>query len=122
MLQERNMLQKEGEAREADIARRQRAQKLTRYNVGGYEEELIFQAMKREGITEGRPSMRSLQAVAGDQTRQGLMGSGSAPSVTINFPNAIFNTEGDIEGALASGAEKAGRILYNQYGLPGLQR
>ena len=120
-LQLLGIIEKEGAATAEDIARRKRAKQLTRYNIGGYEEELIFQAMKREGITEGRPSMQSMQAVAGGQTARGL-GMASAPSITINFPNAQFNTEGDIEGAIMSGAEKAGRLLYNQYGLPGTQR
>lgn len=74
------------------------------------------------GITGGRPSTASLQAAAPERGPAGLGGIGRALSVIINFPGAIFNTEGDIEGALQSGAEKAGRIIYNQYNPPGAQR
>ena len=122
VLQELNITQKEGAALAEDIDRRKRAKQLARGRLGGFiGEENIFRAMQREDITKGRPTMESLRAVAGDQNARG-MASGSAPSITINFPNAQFNTEGDIEGAIMSGAEKAGRILYNQYGLPGNQR
>lgn len=122
VLQERNVINKEGIALADDLERRERAKQLARTRLGGFiREENIYRAMQREGITTGRPTMESLRAVARDQNAQ-RMGGTSTPSITINFPNAQFNTEGDIEGALMSGAEKAGRILYNQYGVPGNQR
>lgn len=123
VLQELNITQKEGERLEEDITRRRRAKQLAKGQLGGFlGEENIFRAMQREGITEGRPTMRTLGAVMRDQNARGMGGGASAPSITINFPNAQFNTEGDIEGAIMSGTEKAARILYNQYGIPGYQR
>ncbi len=123
ILQELNTVQKEGAALSEDIERRRRAKQLARGRLGGFiGEENIFRAMQREGITTGKPTMESLRAVTRDQNAQRVMGGISAPSITINFPNAQFNTVGDIVGAIVSGAEKAGRILYNQYGVPGNQR
>lgn len=123
VIQEQNVLTKEGAAIQEDLDRRRRAKQLARGRLAGFiGEEAIFRAMQREGITEGKPTMESIRAVTRDQTAQRMMGGISAPSIIINFPNAQFNTEGDIEGAIISGAEKAGRILYNQYGIPGTQR
>jgi len=109
----------------ADAADRQAsARRQARSRIGGMiGEETIAEAMRLEGITSGRPSMQSLQAAAGRERGPGGLGGGmGAPQITINFPGAVFNTEGDIEGALETGVGKGARILYNQYAIPGGQR
>ncbi len=80
----------------------------------------LNEALQR--LTAGRPSMAPLAPPNNERGPAGLGALGQALSVIINFPGAIFNTEGDIEGALQSGAEKAGRIIYNQYNPPGAQK
>lgn len=108
-----------------DLLRQENAIRMARMRGGvTVGREALLEAMRREGVT-GRPSMRAMQeAMTAGRERgpAGLGGIGQALSVIINFPGAIFNTEGDIEGALQSGAEKVGRIIYNQYGAPGVQR
>ncbi|GAH21805.1 unnamed protein product [marine sediment metagenome] len=68
--------------------------------------------------------MREAMAAGRERGPAGLGGRamGGPAGIVINFPNAIFNTEGDIEGALQSGGEKAGRIIYNQYSTSGAQK
>ncbi len=123
VLQELNIAEKEGAALAEDLERRKRAKQLARnwMGVGGIiSEEDIFRAMQREGITEGRPSMTSINAVR-EQNAQGM--SGGTPSVLVQFLNSVFNTEGDIEGAVTRGVERGlDRVIYNQYGVPGTQR
>lgn len=68
---------------------------------------------------------QGLQTAVGREHGPDRLGAGiggGSPQVTINFPGATFNTEGDIEAALESGGEKAARIIYNQYTIPGGQR
>lgn len=107
-----------------DLLRLESARRQARSRMGGFiGEETIFEAMKLQDITKGRPTWQALGAAAGGERRPGGLGpTTGSPSVTINFPGAVFNTEGDIEGALQAGAVKASRILYNQYSTSGAQR
>lgn len=116
--------QTEGKTVVDDLRRAASATRQARSQVGGFiGAETIAEAMKLQGITKGRPSWEALQAAAPGRERgpSGLGGMGSA-QVTINFPGATFNTEGDIEAALEAGGAKAARVLYNQYAIPGGQR
>lgn len=115
--------QTEGKTAADDLARAASARKQARSRIGGFiGEETIAEALKLQGITEGRPSMESLRAAAGGEQSLGGLSIAGAPQVTITFPGAVFNTEGDITGALEDGGTQAARILYNQYTPPGGQR
>ena len=111
----------EGKAMKEDLARLDAARRQSWGIAGGvFGEKAIAEAMRREGITKGRPSMKTLGAVMQERGPQGL-GLGQAPSITINFPGAVFNTRDDIVGALEEGGLRAGRIIQNQYAPPGVQ-
>ncbi len=112
----------EGKAAKDELARLAAARRQSWGIAGGvFGEEAIAEAMRREGITSGRPSMKTLGAVMQERGPQGLGGGGQAPSVTISFPGAVFNTREDIVGALEEGGLSAARIIQNQYAPPGVQ-
>jgi len=123
------IVQTEGKTLQDDLIRLANARKYAQTQIAGHPgaygfgEDVYYETMKALGTTTGRPSVQQLREYTGrEKGAAGLGGGTTSPSVTINFPGAIFNTEGDIEAALQSGAEKAGRIIYNQYGTPGSQR
>ena len=87
--------------------------------------EVAFRALQMTGWVPGqrRPPMRVFQAAA-EQTRAGVTprGGGGA-NVTINFPNALFQTVEGVREAIIEGARQAADIIrFNQYAEPGTQR
>jgi hypothetical protein len=125
--QERNLILKEGEELANDLARREQAIRIARASRGYVTEEEAFQALEMTGWVQGQPlpKGRRVFELAREQTRAGVAAPrlGGGANVTINFPNALFQTvEGVREAILGAAREAADIIRFNQYAEPGNQR
>ena len=120
-----NLIAKETQQALADIERSKAAIQMVRAARGFITEEEARRALEMVGYAKPgdvRPSRRVF-AAAREQTRAGINPGAAGANVTINFPNALFQTVEGVREAIIEGAREAARVIqFNQYAAPGTQR
>lgn len=121
-----NLIAKETAEALADVERSKAAIHIVRAARGFMTEDEAVRALEMVGYAkpgDPRPSRR-IYAAAREQTRTGINPPGATgANVTINFPNALFQTVEGVREAIIEGARQAADIIrFNQYAEPGSQR
>lgn len=127
--QEQNLILKETQALQLDLKRQQEAARIAGRIAGGagmaLTQQRVADALRQMGWEPGQPiNRRRLMGIVREQTAGGITPRGGAggATVTVNFPNAFFQTAEGVREAIIEGATEAGRIIFNQYAEPGAQR
>lgn len=128
--QEQNLILKETQALQLDLKRQQEAARIAGRIAGGagmaLTQQRVADALRQMGWEPGQPiNRRRLMGIVREQTAGGITprgGAGGGATVTVNFPNAFFQTAEGVREAIIEGATEAGRIIFNQYAEPGAQR